>query len=405
MAQRGPSVRWSESAQRWMAWVRFPDGSRRKIERVSKADAQHDLDELLALRASAESPGPRRRRLATFGEVIDAWVGEGCPTAAPSSRGRHARTKSPNTVANVRYLLDGHVRPEIGRLWVDRTTTERLERVFQKMASAGYATSTIHHAWLYLNQACLHALRQRRTRLNPAADVLLPEARPAKARKSFTIEELERLVVDAIPQDARPAMWLTGLMCGLRPGELAGLRWPFVYVDGGEPSIDVVERASEVADRYAGQAKPKTARRGRIGLHPLVVAALRRHRDEMRLLGLYDPEGFVFCTRNGTAMSVSNLRRAFQQLCDRAGLAGEQWTTYELRHSFVSLVADQLDDLVKVADLVGHADTRTTQGYRHAVRPSLPHAIEAWDRLLGRAGAAGVGASREPLGLAVSDPT
>ena len=47
MAQRGPSVRWSESAQRWMAWVRFPDGSRRKVERISKADAQRDLDELL----------------------------------------------------------------------------------------------------------------------------------------------------------------------------------------------------------------------------------------------------------------------------------------------------------------------------------------------------------------------
>jgi len=82
-------------------------------------------------------------------------------------------------------------------------------------------------------------------------------------------------------------------------------------------------------------------------------------------------------------MSTSNLRRAFQQLCDRAGL-GTEWTTYELRHSFVSLVADQLDDLVKVADLAGHIDTRTPQGYRHAVRPSLPHAVEAWDRLLAR---------------------
>ena len=56
-------------------------------------------------------------------------------------------------------------------------------------------------------------------------------------------------------------MWLTGLMCGLRPGELAGLRWPFVDIDGDEPSIDVVERSHEVDDRYAGQAKPKTARR------------------------------------------------------------------------------------------------------------------------------------------------
>ena len=48
----------------------------------------------------------------------------------------------------------------------------------------------------------------------------------------------------------------------------------------------------------------------------------------------------------------------------------------------MSLVSDQLDDLVKVADLAGHVDTRTTEGNRHAVRPSLPHAVEAWDQLL-----------------------
>jgi hypothetical protein len=32
-----PTVRWNESAGRWMAWVRFPDGARRKVERVDKA--------------------------------------------------------------------------------------------------------------------------------------------------------------------------------------------------------------------------------------------------------------------------------------------------------------------------------------------------------------------------------
>lgn len=44
--------------------------------------------------------------------------------------------------------------------------------------------------------------------------------------------------------------------------------------------------------------------------------------------------------------------------------------------------SSQLDDLVKVADLAGHVDTRTTQGYRHAVVPALPYAVEAWNRLL-----------------------
>lgn len=89
--------------------------------------------------------------------------------------------------------------------------------------------------------------------------------------------------------------------------------------------------------------------------------------------------------RTATLPAPGNLRRGFKTLCARAGL-GTEWTTCELRHSFVSLVADQLDDLVKVADLAGDMNTRTTQGYRHPVRPSLPHAIEAWNRLLERGG-------------------
>ncbi len=216
----------------------------------------------------------------------------------------------------------------------------------------------------------------------PAADVLLPARKPSKPRKSFTIEQAQQLLTEAIPADTRPAMWLTALMCGLRPGELVGLRWCYVDIDGDEPTIEIAERAMEVNRKYVGQAPPKTERsKRRIGLHPLLVAALLRHRKESQILGFYAQEGFVFGTRNGTPIAISNLRRAFKQLCERAGL-GTGWTTYELRHSFVSLVADQLDDLVKVADLAGHVDTRTTEGYRHQVCPSIPHAIEAWSRLL-----------------------
>jgi integrase len=117
--------------------------------------------------------------------------------------------------------------------------------------------------------------------------VLLPAARPPRKRKSFTIEEADKLLHVGIPQDPRPALWMTGLMCGLRPGELAGLRWPYVDIDGDAPCIDVVERVHEIEHRYVGQAAPKTARKGAIGLHPLVVrgaaSAPQRH-DHARAL-------------------------------------------------------------------------------------------------------------------------
>ena len=298
-----------------MAWARFPDGSRRKVERVDKADAEGDLNELLALRAAGGEPSPRRERMATFNEVLDTWLGAGCPSATPGGRTRHARTKSDATIDNANRLLKGHVRPALGPLWVDRTQTVRIERLFAEMGEAGYATSTIDHTWDYLNQACRYALRQHRVRANPAQDVLLPEARSAKERKALTIDQARKILLEAIPEDRNPAMWLTGLMCGLRPGELAGLRWPYVDIDGDGPAIEVAERAQEVSQKYVGQAKPKTKRsRRRIGLHPLLVAALQRHRQDMEILGSYDADSFVFCTRNGTAFLLRNLRRDFQTL-------------------------------------------------------------------------------------------
>ena len=148
MAQR-PSVRWNERNERWMAWVRFPDGSRRKVERTDKAEAQHDLDELLALRAQALDPGPRRQRSLTFSEVIDVWFEAGCPNVAPSRKSRHARVKAQATIENARQLLGSNVRPAIGPLWVDRTTTGRLEKVFTAMDADGKSTSTIDRSWNY----------------------------------------------------------------------------------------------------------------------------------------------------------------------------------------------------------------------------------------------------------------
>ncbi|HEY1635416.1 MAG TPA: hypothetical protein VGF64_11705, partial [Acidimicrobiales bacterium] len=166
------TVRWNDGAQRWMAWVRFPDGSRRKVERLEKADAQADLNVLLAQRAAAGKPVPRRQRLASFNELIDKWLQAGCPSSTPGARTRHAKRKSPNTIANAECLLATNVRPALGALWVDRTTTERIESLFARMAEAGYATSTIDRTWGYLNQACQYALRGRRIRTNPVQDAL-----------------------------------------------------------------------------------------------------------------------------------------------------------------------------------------------------------------------------------------
>ena len=56
-----------------MAWVRFPDGTRKKVERVEKADARCDLHELTSLSAVGAAPCFRNVERATFDKIIDEW--------------------------------------------------------------------------------------------------------------------------------------------------------------------------------------------------------------------------------------------------------------------------------------------------------------------------------------------
>ena len=103
MVARQATVQWNEGKQRWMAWLRFPDGSRRKVERVDKPDAEADLKDLLAERAGAQAPVPRRDRLASFDDLIDAWVAAGAPRPPTDKRSRHAKKKSENTIITIGY--------------------------------------------------------------------------------------------------------------------------------------------------------------------------------------------------------------------------------------------------------------------------------------------------------------
>lgn len=392
-----------------MAFVRMPDGTRRKVERIDEDDAKRDLAEILAIRDGARPDSPRRQKKVTFAEVLEAWFKAGAPNvpSAEKNRLRHAKVKADTTLDRIRGSIDNHLVPNIGALWVDATGTARLEKVFTDMDKAGLSTSTINKSWQTLNTGVAWGKREGLNKTNPASDCILPEARAPRERKSLTLEEATRLIEQAIPQDPRPAMWLTTLMCGLRPGEMLGLRWCYLDLDSDAPAIHIKERAHYRKHRYVGQAPPKRESDRDLELHPLLVAALLKHREEQKLLdryryveGEFVADGFVFPTSNLTPMLQSNARRAMASLFQRAGIGVgdcpehdecsfkckarpvEAWTTYELRHSFVSLADDALENLRLVADAVGHVDTKTTMGYRHTVKPALPHAVNAWNRLL-----------------------
>jgi integrase len=93
----------------------------------------------------------------------------------------------------------------------------------------------------------------------------------------------------------------------------------------------------------------------------------------------------VFASRVGTALWAGNVRRSFRAVLAAAGLDSAGWTPRELRHSFVSLMSDAGVPIDKIARLVGHTGTMTTETvYHKQIRPVVIGGAEVMDSLFPR---------------------
>jgi integrase len=120
------------------------------------------------------------------------------------------------------------------------------------------------------------------------------------------------------------------------------------------------------------------------------VDALLVHREEQeeirqRAGEWWQDTGLVFASRTGTELVAANVRRAFRRVTAVAGLNPADWTPRELRHSFVSLLSDAGVPVEKIARLVGHTGTTTSETvYRKQIRPVVTGGAEVMDQLFPR---------------------
>jgi integrase len=129
--------------------------------------------------------------------------------------------------------------------------------------------------------------------------------------------------------------------------------------------------------RKGGDTKTKKSRRT-LALPDRCVRLLKQHRleqeaDKARAGDKWREHGLVFATSLGTPMDAPNVRRDFRAALKLVpGINSDDWTPRELRHSFVSVLADNGVSIEEISQLVGHRSTAVTeQVYRHQLRPVM----------------------------------
>jgi integrase len=363
-AQRG---RWVGAID---AGINPKTGKRRRVKVVgSEGESRSSVAARLRARVTElETSSPNSPE--TIGELVESWFGRAAP-----------KRKSETTLAMTESLIRNHIDPVLGDVRLSAVTAEDIE-AFLDARTGSHSKSTLDKLKTILAQAFDFGIRRRHVNWNPARVAELPiEAEPTREGRALTLNEARALL--NVASRHRLGAWVTVAMTlGLRPGEVSGLTWESVDFD--EQTLAVYQSLG-----WPG-GKPrlkftKSKRSRTLELPAITLQALRDHRktsaEELLLLGDRWPKkwgSLVFVSENGTPLNPSNLRRLIRRFAEDAGIEGPL-TPYDLRHTATSLISAAGLSAERLADLLGHKDTRMVfQHYRHPVTSSVSVAAEYW---------------------------
>jgi integrase len=339
----------------------------------TRGEVSTKLRELITL---TEKGVPTAGTAWTVGQYSAHWL----ETTASSLR--------PATHTNYAWVMRKYIVPSIGSKRLDRLTPGDVRKLHADVSPDGEPTRTVQLAHAVLRSMLSEAMREQLVGRNVASLVRTPR-RDFHEINPWSAEEVAKFSA-AAESHRLSALFTVAYSVGLRRGELLGLRWADVDLDGQVLRVrQTLQRLG--SDRGLVVGPPKSVRSRRtVPLPSIAVRALQQHRTRQasELTGLPEPvnaAGLVFTTAIGTPIEPSNLRREFNELIDKAGVRRIRF--HDLRHTCATLLFAQGVAPRVVMDVLGHSTLSITMDlYAHVMPSALIDAASAMDAALNNEG-------------------
>lgn len=294
------------------------------------------------------------------GSWVDPWAGR----VALADFARRWLDERPALRPRTRELYESelklHILPELGEVEVGSLTTARVRAWHAGMLTAGHpGPSTVAKCYRLLRSILATAVEDGLIVKNPCiikgAGVEHHAERPIA-----TVEEVFRLAAAIEPR--LRTMVLLGAFCGLRLGELLGLRR--ASIDLGEGTVNVVDQVQELAGGGHFRGPPKSdAGRRTVSIPQALLPAVRAHLDER--VGP-EPEALVFGRTSTIPLRRGTFYAAWHDATRAAGLT--QLRFHDLRHTGNTLSAATGASTRELMARMGHSSPRAALIYQHATR-------------------------------------
>ena len=240
--------------------------------------------------------------------LVEHWL--------PTQKTRELRT---TTLAQYRGVIDHWIVPQLGATKVAQLTPKMITDYMTALRSqpsahgrVGLSARSVQLAVGILKAACAWAVEAELISRNPIASVRRPRSK-SQAMKVWNPDE-SRAFLAYVRFDRMYPAWALFLGRGLRRGEVAGLRWDQVDLEGGWLTITstrVLTEGGQVVDSL-----PKTDAGVRhVPLDAHLVGALRVHRrrqleEQERAGDVYKDSGLVFVDEVGAGYCPTRSRSA-----------------------------------------------------------------------------------------------
>jgi len=194
------------------------EGKRKQLSVYAATEAETRIKLDAALRNEAMgivAAGPRL----TVADYLRDWL---------ASRRREVGI---NTWRRYRGICEVNIIPAIGPIALVNLSGMRVERMMREAVDNGLSPQTALHMRNVLRNALNRAQRYGMIQRNAAEDAYPPRIR--RRERSVLDESQVRTLLSALEGHRLRPMYALALATGMRLGELLGLRWQDVDLDGG----------------------------------------------------------------------------------------------------------------------------------------------------------------------------
>jgi integrase len=328
---------------------------------ATRRDAQRFLTDVLARLGDGSYAQPSKLTLAEY--LNEEWL----PAIESTVR--------PLTFVSYRVLVRLRVVPHLGKVRLQALTAGHLNTLYRTLEQQGLSVSTRRQTHAVLSRACKDAVRWGKLVRSPAA-LADPPSIPRTRVQAWTANELSRFLEHARGDRLFP-LWRLASTSGLRRGELLGLTWRCLDLEGGRLSVEQ-QLVPTLGGCTFGPPKSTRSRRT-VALDEETVRVLREHLEaqvlERDFAGpAYQDRDLVFATALGTPIQPGRVTERFRELRKAAGLPAG--SPHVLRHTAATLALTAGVPVHMVAARLGDNPGTVLATYAHLLPQSDELAAE-----------------------------